>query len=442
MRPTPLPPPTRDSDLILPWLVGLRWVAAAAQAIGLAGLAWLAPTESVSRVLAWTLAATASTNFGLALLARARTRIPDAGVAAVLILDVAILTTAVAATGGPENPFAILYVVHIAMAVATGRSVWSWSVVGCVVIGYAALFFAHTPTHLWHREIALPIAGGTPVQIHLAGMWLATVIAAVAITYFTRELLRSAEQHRASLRDAERRLERTRHLASLATLAAGAAHELSSPLGAVAVLARELEHEAERGDIENVRAEAAEIRDAVEHCRAILERMRADAARELSPESDGATAAQLQTLVDRELGAARERIVWNTARDTLLGASLPQLAQLVLPLVRNALAASDGERVEVRLASSGQRLRVEVEDHGHGMTREVRERAVEPFFTTRPPGTGMGLGLHLVRTVSEALGGRLTLESEPGEGTLAVLELPVSAVAADALVGRAGERAR
>jgi two-component system sensor histidine kinase RegB len=59
-----------------------------------------------------------------------------------------------------------------------------------------------------------------------------------------------------------------------------------------------------------------------------------------------------------------------------------------------------------------------------GMTADVVRRAGEPFFTTKPPGEGMGLGLFLVRLVAEKLGGSLRLESELGKGTRAVLELP------------------
>ncbi|MCA9512246.1 MAG: HAMP domain-containing histidine kinase, partial [Myxococcales bacterium] len=425
--------PLGDPRIVLPWLVGLRWVAAAGQAVGLLALDRLAPTPQVARVLWAVLVVTAGSNVALALAARRARRVSEAAIAGVLILDVAILTAALAATGGPENPFAILYVVHIAMAVATGGGAASWAVVACAVLGYAALFAWHAETHLWHREIALPFAFPGPaasaIRIHLAGMWAATAAAAVSITYFMRQILRAAASHRASLRDAERRLERTRHLASLATLAAGAAHELSSPLGAVAVLARELERDADASDIASVRADALEIREAVEHCRAILDRMRADAAEELRPVGGGATVDALEALVDRELGAAGERVVWRAAPETTVDASLPHLAQLVLPLVRNALQASDGERVDVHLAASTAGLRVEVTDRGVGMTPEELERAVEPFYTTKPPGAGMGLGLHLVRIVAEALGGRLALRSEPGRGTTAVLELPPAGAA-------------
>jgi signal transduction histidine kinase len=65
-----------------------------------------------------------------------------------------------------------------------------------------------------------------------------------------------------------------------------------------------------------------------------------------------------------------------------------------------------------------------VTDHGSGMDAETLRRATEPFFTTKDPGRGMGLGLFLVRLVADRNGGRLLVTSEPGQGTTAVLELP------------------
>ena len=69
-------------------------------------------------------------------------------------------------------------------------------------------------------------------------------------------------------------------------------------------------------------------------------------------------------------------------------------------------------------------LAVEVRDRGHGMPPEVLERVGEPFFTTKPPGRGMGLGLFLTRSVVERLGGSLVIDSTPPDGTRARVVVP------------------
>jgi two-component system sensor histidine kinase RegB len=71
-----------------------------------------------------------------------------------------------------------------------------------------------------------------------------------------------------------------------------------------------------------------------------------------------------------------------------------------------------------------------VSDNGKGMSPNTLRRIGEPFFTTKEPGKGMGLGTFLVRTLAEQLGGRLTFESTPHAGTLATFELPVSTLSA------------
>jgi two-component system sensor histidine kinase RegB len=68
-----------------------------------------------------------------------------------------------------------------------------------------------------------------------------------------------------------------------------------------------------------------------------------------------------------------------------------------------------------------------VTDRGRGMSAEVLARIGEPFFTTKPPGRGMGLGLYLARAVFESVGGTLAIDSVPGRGTCITVTMPVDA---------------
>jgi CheY-like chemotaxis protein len=95
-----------------------------------------------------------------------------------------------------------------------------------------------------------------------------------------------------------------------------------------------------------------------------------------------------------------------------------------------AVANADGSALPADLAP-GDYVRVSVSDTGTGMPDEVRARVFEPFFTTKPHGRGTGLGLPMVRTMAEAAGGCVTIDSHLGEGTSVHLWLPRAATGAE-----------
>ena len=113
-----------------------------------------------------------------------------------------------------------------------------------------------------------------------------------------------------------------------------------------------------------------------------------------------------------------------------------QLRQVLLALLVNGLdAAAEGQGrghvwIETRAAEGGVELCVG--DDGHGMTPEVQAQAFTPFFTTKPPGQGTGLGLAVCHGVVRAHGGRISIESGPGQGTRVRVFLPLNARRAEA----------
>ena len=113
--------------------------------------------------------------------------------------------------------------------------------------------------------------------------------------------------------------------------------------------------------------------------------------------------------------------------DESLDAVLPvqATAQSLAAIIQNALDANIGQRpVVVTATGARSELQITVRDHGEGMPASVLRRIAEPFFTTKEPGKGMGLGTFLVRTFAESVGGRVVFDSSPGEGTTVTLELP------------------
>lgn len=120
--------------------------------------------------------------------------------------------------------------------------------------------------------------------------------------------------------------------------------------------------------------------------------------------------------------------------DTDLDENLPavravadHLSQVVMNLLINAADAvelKEGRILVSTRATSEGGVAISVQDNGAGMSDEVRRRALEPFYTTKPKGKGTGLGLAICRTIVEEHGGRLSIDSAPGKGTLVTIIIP------------------
>jgi two-component system sensor histidine kinase RegB len=123
----------------------------------------------------------------------------------------------------------------------------------------------------------------------------------------------------------------------------------------------------------------------------------------------------------------RERVVVEAlpAAEAELVGPPRALGDALRGLLKNALQASPpAERVRLRVAAGAGRIVATVQDRGPGMPPEILARVGEPFFTTKVPGEGMGLGLFLTRALAEQLGGEFHISSRPGAGTEASFELP------------------
>jgi two-component system sensor histidine kinase RegB len=408
-------PMVEEPGIVLQWLVRLRWLALAGQ-----GMATLAAVEILHIKLPLSgmgsiIAVTGVSN--LILQAWTRRRVPGWLVPAVLMLDVFLLTALLLCAGGAANPFCALYLVHVAMAVVTLAEGWSWLVVAATTACYGLLFW-------WPgvRGLALPPGADAAAQ------WIALALVAVVIAYFVGRMTQSLRRHEKALAAARERGARNEQLASLTTLAAGAAHELNTPLSTIAVVARELELQSKRLEHgQGLEDDARLIRQEVDRCQFILGRMRVDVLRGESPKPPPMPAKDFAAALGREMKAAAGASLEMDFGPEVEEVSLPLRAvqQAVGILVDNAVEASGrGKMVRLSIHQRDGRIIFEVKDEGMGMTPEVARRAGEPFFTTKPPGKGMGLGLFLVRLVAERLGGCLRVESEPGKGTRAILELP------------------
>ena len=415
----------------LPWIVRLRWVSAAGQFAAIL-IAW--EMLALDLPVGWLLAVatlTVASNLALDRL-RPRLALPESTlVTIVLALDVVLLTALLALAGGPANPFSVLYLVPVALAAVVLGVFSAAAVAALAAAGYAALFFLPGAAALGHA-----MHGPGSMELQLAGMWIATAAAAGIIGVFVAQIAVALRRREAQVRALERDAARAEKLVSLSTLAAGAAHELATPLGTIALAAGDLAKRlAPSGDDPRTESDARLILEEVARCREILSRMQGGAGGTLGEGPEHLDVGDVLRGVRDELRPAeRERLQIAPAAGPI-ELRLPRraLVQALVSLVRNALAATPAEgSVSLRTERRADRIRFEVIDSGSGMTAAVLSRAGEPFFTTRAPGEGMGLGLFLARAVAEQLGGSLRLESAPGRGTRALFEVKRNAVGGSA----------
>ena len=409
-------PAVQEPQIVLAALIRLRWLAVVGQmtatAVAAGALGLRLPLTPIFAVILLTALSNGILDVGHRL-----GRTPAWLVPGLLHLDVLLLTSLLYLTGGSQNPFAALYLVHVAMAVLVLGTVATWLVVGTVAACYGALL-------RWH----LPLAGGEhlPAWIFAAGKWLALVLVSVLIAEFIGRVTRALRQREYELAAVRDRAVKNEQLAALTTLAAGAAHELNTPLGTIALVARELELACNRDGDRVMQEDALLIRREVDRCRHILSRMRLDLGEDVSLRGR----VQLAPIVDRlrenfdEKHRARLQIERAADAESAIAPSRA-LEQSLLVLLRNAFDASPADRpVTLNILRGNGAIRFEVRDRGSGMSEEMLRRAGQPFFTTKEPGSGMGLGLFLVRLVAEQSGARFTIDSKLGEGTRCVLELP------------------
>jgi two-component system sensor histidine kinase RegB len=414
-----------QNETNLPWLLRLRWGALAGQLLTIVFVRYVMrspiPIGSLFGLLA------------ISLLTSVAWRLRPPGVVirsswlgATMVLDILVFSGLLYFTGGPMNPFSFLYLVPIALATVILGSRWTWALVALSLAASATLFF-------WHQPLVLGESHAEHMLLHLQGMWVAFGVGAAFIVYFLHHIRRALAERESELQASRNLVARQERLAALATLAAGAAHELSTPLATIAVVAKELERavaqpSVETGTSSHIAEDVKLVRTQVERCRAILERMCVDAG---EMRGERLAPATVDELVAGSLAGLPTEIAVRADVDPALSAvSLHVPARAIAEAIRGVLknaqdASPAGAAVDLIVRRTDGAIDFAVADRGPGMPRAVLERVGEPFFTTKPLGRGMGLGLFLARTVVERIGGSLRLDSNVGRGTTAIVRVPL-----------------
>jgi len=238
------------------------------------------------------------------------------------------------------------------------------------------------------------------------------------------------ERHSEQVRTTEQRavkeqLTRAEHLAEIGRLAASLAHEIKNPLAGISGAIQIIRDEMRRDDphrpilheiLGQIGRLDATVKDLLLYARPTPPRA--------APLVLGNVVGRVLTILREEPSLQKGRITQGTfAADAMVRADDTQMEQLLMNLILNAAHASgEGGTIHLGVARHADLVRLTVTDRGGGMSDEVRNRAFEPFYTTKAKGTG--LGLSICRRIVDAHGGNIELESRVGQGTRVIVDLP------------------
>lgn len=335
-----------------------------------------------------------------------------------LSLDLAAWSAFLYFTGGATNPVISILLPLVAIGAAVLPPAHAWVLAATAIVAYSLL---------WEYNLQLDIHDSAlAINWHLTGMWLTFSVSAALITFYILQMTATIRRRDQALAEARERALRDERIVALGSLAAGAAHELGTPLGTLAVLLgeqlRSPEHSPEtREDLELMRSQ-------VTQCKRILDGLTRQAG--MARANGHAT----ESIADWLAGLCTR---WQLLRPgaSIRAQSSPELQQLparfeatidqaLINLMNNAADASP-EPVALQARRTAQELTIEISDRGPGFD------GTPTHGSTGSAAGGLGIGLVLARSNIERARGRIEFASSPAGGTIARVYLPLTAQPSD-----------
>jgi two-component system sensor histidine kinase RegB len=335
-----------------------------------------------------------------------------------LLIDVFALSLLLYMTGGATNPLTLLLLLPLIISAALLPGRHSWMIALLVMLCYTALLYVYIP-------LPPSLAHEQGFGIHVLGMWGGFVLSAGLIASFVSRMGSTLRERDRVLAEAKQRALRDERIVALGTLAAGAAHELGTPLGTIALLAEALEQEHACPDdefAEKIRLLKAQVA----RCKQTLAMLSMSAGQS---QATGGRRLAVDRYLDEAISQWRLLRAGIEVRVSLEGESPPvilaeqTLTQALVSLFNNAADASDVVEIAARWTDTC--LRIEVRDLGHGISAEAVSAAGARVFSTKGPDKGLGLGLYLAYAIIHRLGGEVRLFNHDGGGACTQVVLPL-----------------
>lgn len=414
-------PQNMDYKSQLIWLIKLRWCAISLQiALVVLGVYFFNLTLPTT-ALTISLSALVLSNWILNVWISRSEKVSINPIGWILTLDTVALTILLYLSGGPANPFSIVYVSHVSIAAILLGTRWTWFMVGLTTLCFSFLFKFHVvvaelESHQHH--------GQDVFSAHLYGMLIAFLLVSIMLGYFLSKLAETVRFQEKKINELKAQQEK---LSALTTLSAGAAHELGTPLGTIALIASELNTQIRFLEVpSSIAQDMSLISQEVDRCKDIIHKMSGKAGSISGETFKNIDVQGIKNFVFLELeNKFHDNVRFEINKNFFCLVPPKSLAQSLITLINNALDISNhAKSVIIKSALVDDWIYFTVQDDGKGMTKEVLQNLGNPFFTTKDPGKGLGLGVFLVKLFASTLDGMLEFSSSPGKGTTAILKFP------------------
>ncbi|MCB1951851.1 MAG: HAMP domain-containing histidine kinase [Rhodocyclaceae bacterium] len=336
-----------------------------------------------------------------------------------LVVDLAAWSGVLYLTGGATNPLISLFLPLIAVGAAVLPAMQTWLLAALSISVYSWLWTHHRPLGLADPTRA--------IDWHLAGMWGTFAVSALVITWYVSRMTATVRARDLALAHARERRLRNERIVAMANLAAGAAHEMGTPLGTMRLIIDSLQ--AQCGDDPETREDLGTMAQQISHCRTILSRLTASGG-QARVEAGGALdiADWLDDLVMTiESQRPDARIDWADS-EQLTGLRMvadQSVTQALHNLINNALTASPDQSATLAAHRDGATVSINIADQGPGIPPDILNALHEaPRHPSHDEG-GLGIGLLLSLGAIEAFGGTLRYAPRDGGGTITTVTLPL-----------------
>lgn len=322
-----------------------------------------------------------------------------------LAFDLFILATLLFLTGGLSNPFIALFFLNASLGgiLIHGRLSWPFVVLMHTLLLALQLSYVLTETNVFTTQ--------TPAVLGIFHILL------FSFWFVMRSLGHYLERQSQQRMNNQLWVEKKDRLRALGSLAAGFSHEFASPLQAAKLRLERLERKTQSPEL-------SEAIGALERCEQVLRQMNSS---QMDTRDYQQKPLKLVELLNDIVDSWQEEnpqveIEKNFTDVGLQDMSALNFAQVVLNLLDNAAEASEGKPLKISLAEQNSVLSLTVQDQGPGFASEVTQRWGEPFITTKPEGTG--LGLYVSQLFAQSLGGELKIRNMAPHGAEVVIFWP------------------